>query len=125
VSVASFGDPFIENEDVTCFNFIKRTKRINVTKGGKTCLAEFSRRDSSDYNGLFQYIVMHGLTSNRKTRFLVRGGEGSGNNGLADTAVICSCENVTKGAICCSIDATCETLGDVVINKSNWGLWGL
>jgi nitrite reductase (NADH) large subunit len=45
-----------------------------------------------------------------------RGGEGSTEtNGLADTAVICSCENVTKGAICCSItDATCETLGDVV-----------
>ncbi len=34
---------------------------------------------------------------------------------LPDTAVICSCENVTKGAICCSItDGSCETFGDVV-----------
>jgi nitrite reductase (NADH) large subunit len=54
---------------------------------------------------------------NQETILGSRGGEGStGNrNGLADTAVVCSCENVTKGAICCSItDATCETLGDVV-----------
>jgi nitrite reductase (NADH) large subunit len=34
---------------------------------------------------------------------------------LPDTAVICSCENVTKGSICCSLlDETCSNFSDVV-----------
>ena len=45
---------------------------------------------------------------------------------LPDTAVICSCENVTKGSICCSItDGTCESLSDVVkLTKATSGCGG-
>ncbi|MES2575235.1 MAG: nitrite reductase large subunit NirB [Bacteroidota bacterium] len=124
VEVASFGDPFIENDDVTAIVYENKFsgiyKRINVTKDGKTLLGGILVGDSSDYNNLFQiYSNAMKLPANPEDLILgSRGGEGSTMGSamdLPDTAVICSCENVTKGAICCSIiDGSCETFGDVV-----------
>ncbi|MNF25851.1 Nitrite reductase [NAD(P)H] [compost metagenome] len=135
VEVASFGDPFIENEDVTAIVYENKFngiyKRINVTKDGKTLLGGILVGDSSDYNGLFQiYSNAMALPKNPEDLILgSRGGEASTLGSvmdLPDTAVICSCENVTKGAICCSItDGTCETLSDVVkLTKATSGCGG-
>ncbi|WP_348822920.1 nitrite reductase large subunit NirB [Flavobacterium aestuarii] len=135
VEVASFGDPFIENENVTAIVYENKFsgiyKRINVTKDGKTLLGGILVGDSSDYNGLFQ-IYANAMTLPANPEDLIlgsRGGEGStlGNaSDLPDTAVICSCENVTKGAICCSIlDGTANTFGDVVkLTKATTGCGG-
>ncbi|MFV5692814.1 nitrite reductase large subunit NirB [Flavobacterium sp. LT1R49] len=135
VEVASFGDPFIENEEVTAIVYENKFsgiyKRINVTKDGKTLLGGILVGDSSDYNGLFQiYSNAMKLPKNPEDLILgSRGGEistmGSAMD-LPDTAVICSCENVTKGSICCSItDGTCETLSDVVkLTKATTGCGG-
>jgi nitrite reductase (NADH) large subunit len=124
VEVASFGDPFIENENVTAIVYENKFsgiyKRINVTKDGKTLLGGILVGDSSDYNGLFQiYSNAMALPQNPEDLILgSRGGEASSfgsASDLPDSAVICSCENVTKGAICCSIlDGTANTFGDVV-----------
>lgn len=135
VEVASFGDPFIENENVTAIVYENKFsgiyKRINVTKNGKTLLGGILVGDTSDYNGLFQiYSNAMALPSNPEDLILgSRGGEGSTFGSamdLPDTAVICSCENVTKGAICCSVtDGTCETLSDVVqLTKATSGCGG-
>lgn len=135
VEVASFGDPFIENESVTAIVYENKFngiyKRINVTKDGKTLLGGILVGDSSDYNGLFQiYSNAMALPKNPEDLILgSRGGEASTLGSvmdLPDTAVICSCENVTKGAICCSItDGTCETLSDVVkLTKATSGCGG-
>jgi nitrite reductase (NADH) large subunit len=123
VEVASFGDPFIENHSVTAIVYENKFngiyKRINVTKDGKTLLGGILVGDSSDYNSLFQ-IYSNALPLPKNPEDLIlgsRGGESTalGANDLPDSAVICSCENVTKGAICCSIiDETCATFGDVV-----------
>jgi nitrite reductase (NADH) large subunit len=123
VEVASFGDPFIENQSVTAVVYENKFsgiyKRINVTKDGKTLLGGILVGDSSDYNTLFQ-IYSNGMALPKNPEDLIlgsRGGESTamGANDLPDTAVICSCENITKGAICCSItDGTCDTLSDVV-----------
>ncbi|MDI5948126.1 nitrite reductase large subunit NirB [Flavobacterium yafengii] len=124
VEVASFGDPFIENEEVTAIVYENKLsgiyKRINVTKDSKTLLGGILVGDSSDYNALFQiYSNAMPLPKNPEDLILgSRGGEAASFGSamdLPDTAVICSCENVTKGAICCSIvDETCATFGDVV-----------
>jgi nitrite reductase (NADH) large subunit len=124
VEVASFGDPFIENDEVSAIVFENKFsgiyKRINVSKDGKTLLGGILVGDSSDYNGLFQiYSNAMALPPNPEDLILgSRGGESSTMGSamdLPDTAVICSCENITKGAICCSItDGSCETFGDVV-----------
>jgi nitrite reductase (NADH) large subunit len=135
VEVASFGDPFIENENVTAIvyenKFSSIYKRINVTKDGKTLLGGILVGDSSDYNGLFQiYANALALPTNPEDLILgSRGGEGStlgSASDLPDTAVICSCENVTKGALCCSlIDGTASTLTDVVkLTKATTGCGG-
>jgi nitrite reductase (NADH) large subunit len=123
VEVASFGDPFVENHSVTAIVYENKFngiyKRINVTKDGKTLLGGILVGDSSDYNSLFQ-IYSNALPLPKNPEDLIlgsRGGESTalGANDLPDSAVICSCENVTKGAICCSIiDETCATFGDVV-----------
>jgi len=135
VEVASFGDLFIENEEVVAIVYENKFsgiyKRINVTKDGKTLLGGILVGDSSDYNGLFQiYSNAMALPPNPEDLILgSRGGESSTMGSamdLPDTAVICSCENVTKGAICCSItDGTCESLSDVVkLTKATSGCGG-
>jgi len=135
VEVASFGDPFLENENVTAIvyenKFSGTYKRINITKDGKTLLGGILVGDSSDYNGLFQiYSNAMPLPKNPEDLILgSRGGESSTMGSvmdLPDTAVICSCENVTKGTLCCSItDGTCESLSDVVkLTKATSGCGG-
>ncbi|MFI0491608.1 nitrite reductase large subunit NirB [Flavobacterium sp.] len=135
VEVASFGDPFIENAAVTAIVYENKFngiyKRINVTKDGKTLLGGILVGDSSDYNALFQiYSNAMSLPKNPEDLILgSRGGESSTLGSamdLPDTAVICSCENVTKGSICCSItDGSCETLSDVVkLTKATTGCGG-
>ncbi|CAN1565129.1 NirB NAD(P)H-nitrite reductase [Flavobacteriaceae bacterium] len=135
VEVASFGDPFIENENVTAIVYENKFsgiyKRINVTKDGKTLLGGILVGDSSDYNGLFQiYANALALPANPEDLILgSRGGEASTLGSAADlpdTAVICSCENVTKGALCCSlIDGTASTFADVVkLTKATSGCGG-
>lgn len=135
VEVASFGNPFIENNEVTAIVYENKFngiyKRINVTKDGKTLLGGILVGDSSDYNALFQ-IYNNAMPLPKSPEDLIlgsRGGEASsfGNaSDLPDTAVICSCENVTKGAICCSIiDETCSSLSDVIKNtKATTGCGG-
>ncbi len=124
VEVASFGDPFIENNEVVAIVYENKFngiyKRINVTKDGKTLLGGILVGDSSDYNSLFQ-IYSNALALPHNPEDLIlgsRGGESSTMGSvmdLPDAAVICSCENITKGTICCSItDGTCESLSDVV-----------
>lgn len=135
VEVASFGDPFIENETVTAIVYENKFngiyKRINVTKDGKTLLGGILVGDSSDYNALFQiYSNAMALPKNPEDLILgSRGGEASTLGSamdLPDTAIICSCENVTKGTICCSItDETCSSLSDVVkLTKATTGCGG-
>nr|WP_314834609.1 nitrite reductase large subunit NirB [uncultured Flavobacterium sp.] len=135
VEVASFGDPFIENETITAIVYENKFngiyKRINVTKDGKTLLGGILVGDSSDYNALFQiYSNAMALPKNPEDLILgSRGGEASTLGSamdLPDTAIICSCENVTKGAICCSItDETCSSLSDVVkLTKATTGCGG-
>jgi nitrite reductase (NADH) large subunit len=135
VEVASFGDPFIENEDVTAIIYENKLagiyKRINVTKDCKTLLGGILVGDSSDYNSLYQ-IYINGMSLPKNPEDLIlgaRNGEESAAIGvmdLPDAAVICSCENVTKGTICCSIlDESCSGLSDVVkLTKATSGCGG-
>lgn len=135
VEVASFGDPFIENESVTAIVYQNKLtgiyKRINVTKDSQKLLGGILVGDSSDYNSLFQiYSNSMKLPENPEDLILgSRGGEGSTMGSaldLPDTAVICSCENVTKGAICGSIeDGSCQNLSDVIkATKATTGCGG-
>lgn len=120
VDVASFGDAvdaagtFVPIVYENKFSGIY--KRINVTPDGKKLMGGILVGDAEDYNMLLQ-IYKNGMKLPDNPEDLILGsrgreGGGMGNvDDLPDAAVICSCENVTKGNICCSIkDDGAETV---------------
>lgn len=120
VDVASFGDPFIQNNDTRTIVFEDTMKgiykRINITGDGKYLLGGILIGDAEAYNMLLQTsknkIV---LPPNAEDMILgSRGGEseaGAGVLSLPDDAIVCSCESVTKAGICTAVsEGGCETI---------------
>lgn len=112
VDVASFGDPFISEPDCTSIIFEDTNKgiykRINITNDGKQLLGGVLIGDAEAYNMLLQTVNNKiVLPPNPEDLILgARGGEvseGSGVMNLPDDALICSCEAVTKSAICSAV----------------------
>ncbi|MDF9799041.1 nitrite reductase (NADH) large subunit [Catalinimonas alkaloidigena] len=112
VDVASFGDPFCENQAHYPIVFEHKSKgiykRINLSPDGKLLLGGILVGDAEAYNMLLQ-TMQNGLSLPPDPEDLIlgaRGGEGSVGQGvenLPEQAQICSCEGITKGAICQSI----------------------
>ncbi|MBC8054026.1 MAG: nitrite reductase large subunit [Sphingobacteriaceae bacterium] len=109
IDVASFGDPFINDPDCKTILFEDTNKgvykRINISNDGKALLGGILIGDADDYNILLQNVKNKiALPENPEDLILgARGGassEGSGVMSLPDDAMICSCESVSKGAIC-------------------------
>lgn len=106
IDVASFGDAF--GATTACKPIIFENKkqgfykRINVSEDGKHLTGGILVGDVSDYNMLRQ-IMQNGLTLPPQPEDLILGsrGESLGDTigNLPDEAQVCSCENVTKGAI--------------------------
>jgi len=119
VDVASFGDPFIQTHDTRTVAFEDNRKgiykRINISEDGKYLLGGILVGEAESYNMLLQTcknkIV---LPPNAEDIILgSRGGDTdavAGIAGLPDEALICSCESVSKGAICDVVNAGCETV---------------
>ncbi|WP_207531997.1 nitrite reductase large subunit NirB [Desertivirga arenae] len=113
VDVASFGDPFINEPDCRTIALEDTSKgiykRINITKDGKSLLGGVLIGDAEDYNMLLQTVKNNiALPPNPEDLILgTRGGEstegGAGVMNLPEEALICSCESITKGAICCKV----------------------
>ncbi|MEH6656374.1 nitrite reductase large subunit NirB [Leeuwenhoekiella marinoflava] len=132
--VASFGDPFVENQDIVAITYENKQsgiyKRINVAKDGTRLYGGILVGDSSDYNTLFQiyYNVMK-LPENSEDLILgSRGGDSILGSvlDLPDTAQICSCESISKGEICNSLEeGTCADLKDIIkCTKATTGCGG-
>ncbi len=112
VDVASFGTPFMPAERGHSIIFENKTeslyKRINVTHDGKKLLGGILVGDASDYNMLLQ-LYQNEMPLPENPEDLILGSRAGGASAfgsamdLPDTAVVCSCEAVTKGAICCSV----------------------
>ncbi|HMB63398.1 MAG TPA: nitrite reductase large subunit NirB, partial [Eudoraea sp.] len=112
VDVASFGVPYMPPEKGHSIIFENKTKslykRINVSHDGKTLLGGILVGDADDYNILHQ-MFLNGIPLPDNAEELIVGSRGEGGSAfgsamdLPDTAVICSCESVTKGAVCCSV----------------------
>ena len=109
VDVASFGDalgetpgsrPIVFKDDIKGLY-----KRINIDKRGKKLLGGILMGDVSQYNMLLQTTLL-GLAIPPEPEDLILGNrkggeqEGQGVLDLPDQALVCSCEGVSKGAIC-------------------------
>ncbi|MBU3821664.1 nitrite reductase large subunit NirB [Flavobacteriaceae bacterium XHP0103] len=135
VDVASYGEPFMPVEKGYSIIYENKTKnlykRINISHDGKKLLGGILIGDASDYN-MFHQIYLNGLPIPEDAEELIigaRGEEGSSFGSvldIPDAAQVCSCESVTKGAICCSItEDGSSNLGDVIAKtKATTGCGG-
>lgn len=120
VDVASFGDALGEKETCQSIVFEDKLKgiykRINISEDGKRLIGGILIGEAADYNMLLQ-ICQNGMKLPENPEDLILGARGSegaalGNvMDLPDTAMICACESVTKGAICNAVaDDGCENI---------------
>lgn len=119
VDVASFGDPFGMDTTHSPIIFEDRMrdiyKRINVSEDGKRLLGGILVGDTRSYNMLLQIYLNNMLLPRDPENILFEGGKGTnpgaGVMSLPQTALICSCESVSKGAICRAV--TEEGVSDI------------
>ncbi len=121
VDVASFGDPFITDEDVRSIvveDTVKSVyKRINISGDGKHLLGGILVGDATEYNMLLQTCKNKMVLSQNPAELILGtkpgadGETGAGVSNLPDDALICSCESVSKASICNAVnEKNCETV---------------
>jgi len=119
VDVASFGDPFIQTNDTRTVVFEDTRKgiykRINISEDGKHLLGGILVGEAESYNMLLQTCKNKIVLPPNPEDIILgsRGGESDGAAGIAglpDEALICSCESVSKGAICAVVNEGCESV---------------
>tara|TARA_R110000850_G_scaffold246063_2_gene370966 strand:- start:422 stop:2980 length:2559 start_codon:yes stop_codon:yes gene_type:complete len=120
VDVGSIGDAHGSTEGARSYRFIDEAnasyRRLVVSADGKKALGAVLVGDNSYYDTLLQYVQNAIDLPADPTGLILPRGEGTpalGADALPDTATICSCHNVSKGAICCSVDAGCVDLGEL------------
>nr|WP_294943368.1 nitrite reductase large subunit NirB [uncultured Mucilaginibacter sp.] len=113
VDVASFGDAFITEPDCRTILFEDTHKgiykRINISNDGKQLLGGILIGEAEAYNMLLQTVNNKIVLPPDPEDLILgsRGGaasEGAGVMNLPDDALICSCEAVTKAAICGAVN---------------------
>ncbi|MNK00820.1 Nitrite reductase [NAD(P)H] [compost metagenome] len=121
VDVASFGDPFTTEPDARTILFEDSHKgiykRINISNDGKYLLGGILIGEAEAYNMLLQTVNNKILLPPNPEDLILgsRGGsaqsENAGLAGLPDEALICSCEGISKGAICNAVSEDgCESI---------------
>jgi nitrite reductase (NADH) large subunit len=123
VDVASIGDPHGISPNSRAYAFVDERrqiyKKLVVNEDGTRLLGGILIGDADDY-GIWLQMMLDGtaLPPNPEELIVPNFGPSdqpkkAGVAGLPATAQICSCNNVTKGAICTAIDAGCTTVGSL------------
>ncbi|MFD2966584.1 nitrite reductase large subunit NirB [Sphingobacterium bambusae] len=124
VDVASFGDPFICEPDARTIHLEDKHKgiykRLNISADGKRLLGGILVGEAHSYNMLLQTVNNHLPIPEHPEILLfseqaVNGkSTGAGVDTLPDSALICSCEGVTKAEISRAVtEQNCEHVDDV------------
>ncbi len=120
VDVGSIGDAHGATPGARSYRFIDEAssayRRLVVDASGKRVLGAVLVGDNSYYDTLLQY-VQNGIALPADPAALIlpqtAGAPTLGADALPDSATICSCHNVSKGAICTAIDNGCGELGEL------------
>lgn len=121
VDVASFGDAFARTDgarELVWDDPINAVyKKLVVSEDGEV-LGGMLVGDASAYSTLLSMTRGDLAAPADPAQLLLPESDGSsaaatGVGALADGALICSCNSVTKGAICSAVDDGCRTIGDV------------
>ncbi|MGI4836576.1 MAG: nitrite reductase large subunit NirB [Janthinobacterium lividum] len=120
VDVGSIGDAHAATPGARSYRFIDEAnasyRRLVVDAEGKKVIGAVLVGDNSYYDTLLQY-VQNAIKLPADPASLIlplaSGAPSLGADALPDTATVCSCHNVTKGAICAAIDSGCAELGQL------------
>lgn len=135
IDVASFGDAFGVEEGLRSIIFEDKVgkiyKRINISSDGQRLCGGMLVGDASAYNMLLQ-IYQNGMKLPEKPEDLILGGRdgASANLGnvldLPDSALICSCESITKGDLFVAVDQQgCDSMKSLMkCTKAGTGCGG-
>lgn len=117
VDVGSIGDAHGASTGARSYRFIDEAtasyRRLVVSADGKQAIGAVLVGDNSYYDTLLQYIQNGIALPADPASLILPVGEGApalGVDALPATATVCSCHNISKGAICCAIDAGCGDL---------------
>ncbi len=120
VGVGSIGDSKGHGEGVLSYVFQDDReavyKRLNVSADGKKLVGATLVGDTQEYDTLLQYFL-NGIELPGEPEYLILPSAGEqislGADSLPASATICSCLNVSKGDVICSIDEGCLSVADV------------
>jgi len=120
VDVGSIGDAQGASTGSRSYRFIDEAtasyRRLVVSADGKQAIGAVLVGDNSYYDTLLQYIQNGIALPADPASLIVPQGEAApalGVDALPATATICSCHNVSKGAICSAIDGGCTDLAGI------------
>ncbi len=122
VDVASIGDAHAQTPGAKSYTFIDEQtgvyKKMVVSEDGKVLLGAVLVGEAADYGNLLQ-LALNGIElPENPERMILPAFDGAaapalGVDKLPDSAQICSCNNVSKGQICASVQNGAVTIGDV------------
>ncbi len=120
VNVGSIGDAHGATPGSRSYRFIDEAsasyRRLVVSADGKRVLGAVLVGDNSYYDTLLQY-AQNGIKLPADPSGLIlpqtEGAPTLGPDALPASATICSCHNVSKGAVCCQVDAGVTDLGEL------------
>jgi len=119
VDVASLGDALGKTAGALDYIYtdpmLGTYKKLVVSADGKQLLGAILVGDATEYNGLLQ-MALNAIPLPAHPEDLILparegGAKGLGVDMLPATALICSCNNVSKSAICDAVAAGCTTIG--------------
>jgi nitrite reductase (NADH) large subunit len=132
VDVGSIGDAHAATPGAKSYRFIDEAsasyRRLVVSADGKHVLGAVLVGDNSYYDTLLQY-AQNGIALPKDPSGLIlpqsEGAPTLGADALPDSATICSCHNVSKGAVCCQVEAGITDLGELkAVTKAGTGCGG-
>jgi nitrite reductase (NADH) large subunit len=122
VDVASIGDAHGRTPQARSYQYVNEPKQIYkkivVSADGKHLLGAVLVGDAAEYGTLLQ-LALNGIALPAEPEFLILPSSdgtarpGLGVEALPDSAQICSCNNVSKGAICAAVGEGVCTVADM------------
>jgi len=118
VAVASIGDAHAASPGARAYSFVDERrevyKKLVVSEDGSRLLGAVLVGDTDDYGTCLQ-MVLNSLPLPEHPEDLIlpprAGTKATGLVALPAEAQVCSCNNVSKGAICSAVENGCTTLG--------------
>ncbi len=121
VDVASIGDAHGATAGSLAYTFINQVdevyKKIIVSPDKKKLLGAVLVGDAGEYSNLLQFMLNELPLPEHPDDLILPSRDGKksvlGVDALPESAIICSCNGVSKGSICSAVLAGCHTIGAV------------